>query len=134
MATVPIGERREEVGGRGRRLGEEGGGWGKMEEVGGRGRRLGEEGGGWGKREEVGRRGRRLGEEGGGWGKREGEQKKRKTERRMVRLNRQQSQTILSETNQGGRASYKLVGLRAVVETCPPQESCDSTEHEPEEE
>ena len=50
---------------------EEGGGWGKREEVGGRGRRLGEEGGVWG-------RGRRLGEEGGGWGKREGEQKKNK--------------------------------------------------------
>ena len=35
-------------------------------------------------------------------------------------------------TNQGGRASCKLVGPRAVVETCPPRESCDSAGHEPE--
>ena len=49
MATVPIGERREEVG-------EEGGGWRKREEVGGRGRRLGEEGGGTEENEDRGKK------------------------------------------------------------------------------
>ena len=69
--------KREEVGGRGRRLGEEGGGWGEREEVGG-------EGGGWGKREEVGGRGRRLGEEGGGTEEKEDREKDGKTEQTTI--------------------------------------------------
>ena len=76
--------KREEVGGRGRRLGEDGGGWGKREEVGGRGRRLGEEGGGWEKREEVGGRGRRLGKEGGGTEEKEDREKDGKTEQTTI--------------------------------------------------
>ena len=104
VATVPRGERGE---------GREGGRW--------EGRRKGER--------EVGRE--KEGREGGG---REGRRKVIGMEGReeRQRVKRPKSQSGSDTTNRRGWASCKLVGLRAVVETCSPQENCDSAGHEPE--
>ena len=67
-------------------------------------------------------RGKEESERDGGKGRETGE----------VRVERLKSQSGSDTTNQRGWASCKLVGLRAVVETCSPQENCDSAGHEPE--